>query len=53
MKKKGDACGEFEEQIFPVFRFLSRKSLVAFCSSRKREYILPILGLKDLLRFIS
>ena len=51
-KKKGNACGEFEGWILPVLRFLSRKSLIAFCSLGEREYALPILGLKASLRFI-
>ena len=53
MKKKGNAYGEFERQILPVFKLLSRKSSVAFHSSGEREYTLTILGLKDLSRFIS
>ena len=38
---------------FASFRFLSRKSSVAFRSLGKREYTLLILGLKDLSRLIS
>ena len=52
-KKKGDACGELEGRILPVFRFSSRKTFVAFRSSGEREYTLPILGLKVSSRFIS
>ena len=53
MKKKGDACGELEERILPVLRFLSRKSSIAFHSSGEREYTLLILDLKVLSRLIS
>ena len=51
--KKKDACGEFEGWILPVFKFLLRKSSVAFCFSGEREYTLPIWGLKDSSRVIS
>ena len=53
MKKKGDACGELEEQILPVLRFSSRKSSIAFRSLGERKYTLLILGLKVLSRLIS
>ena len=51
-KEEGGCCGEFEGWILPVLRFSSRKSLVAFCFLGKREYTLPILGLKVSSRFI-
>ena len=35
MKKKGEAWGELEGWIFPEARFSSRKSSVAFFSSRE------------------
>ena len=53
MKKKGDACGELDGRIFPEVGFLSRKSLVALCSSGERGYTFPIFGVKASSRLIS
>ena len=52
-KKKGEACGELDGQIFPEARFSSRKSSVAFRSSGERGYTFLIFGVKVSSRFIS
>ena len=53
MKKKGEACGELDRQIFPEARFSSRKSSVALRSLRERGYTFLIFGVKELSRLIS
>ena len=53
MKKKGEACRDFDSLICPIRRFLSTKVLQAFSSAGFSRYSLATLGVNDSLRLMA
>ena len=50
MKKKGEACRDFDGWIHPIFKFSSMNAQQAVSSSGFSGYSLATLGAKDSLR---
>ena len=53
MKKKGEACGDFDGRSRPVFKILSMNVRQAVSSSGFSGYSLATLGVKDSLRSMA